>query len=346
MNYYISRNYKSLFNASGKAKTDCEIVLERYGFKNLGFKQSSIPNTAFGAIKNFFGITIALLKLPFKATLCTQYPNKKFRNYILIVAKLKRCKVITIIHDVRSLRGRTSKKNAELSIINTEVIIAHNPAMKNWFETQNTSSSIVSLNLFDYIADQRPTQNDNHFKGSTFEIAYAGGFGGTKNSYIYEIDSLDHDNYTLNLYGGGFEEDKRKVNQQDSILNYQGLFPSDQIAYALKGDFGLVWDGITSNTCSGQYGEYLRYNNPHKTSLYLLCGLPIIVWSEAAIAPFILENNLGLSVSNLKDLDRILEKLSIEDYNAMKKNVLKAQEQVRTGGFLQKAIDKALDAIK
>lgn len=340
--YYISRNYKSLFNASGKAKTDCEIVLENVGFKNLGFKQSSIPNSALGAVKNFFGISLALLKLPFKATLCTQYPNKKFRNYILLIAKLKRCKVITIIHDVRSLRGRTSKRNSELSIINTDVIIVHNSSMKQWFEAQNTKSSIVSLELFDYIANKRPTQNNTNSKNNKYTIAYAGGFGGTKNSYIYDFDVLSHSKYELNLYGGGFENDKRKVKVEDSILNYQGLFPSDQVAYSLKGDFGLVWDGISSKTCSGQYGEYLRYNNPHKTSLYLLCGLPVIVWSEAAIAPFILENNLGLSVSNLKDLDELLNNLSIEDYKKMKLNVLKAQEKVMTGGFLKEAIKNAL----
>ena len=34
-----------------------------------------------------------------------------------------------------------------------------------------------------------------------------------------------------------------------------------------------MWDGPSPDTCAGVYGAYLRYNNPHKTSLYLAAGL-------------------------------------------------------------------------
>ena len=33
--------------------------------------------------------------------------------------------------------------------------------------------------------------------------------------------------------------------------------------------------------------DYLRINNPHKTSLYLACGIPIITWNKAAIAQYV-----------------------------------------------------------
>jgi len=152
LGYYISRNYKSLFNAAGKAKTDCEFVLQEMGFKNLGFKQSSIPNSAVGTLKNFFGISLALLRLPFKSTLCTQYPLNKFRGYVLFMAKLKKCKIITIVHDVRFLKGRTSSADKELEkIVSTDAIIVHNEAMKQWFLEQNVKIPIIVLGIFDYI---------------------------------------------------------------------------------------------------------------------------------------------------------------------------------------------------
>ena len=50
----------------------------------------------------------------------------------------------------------------------------------------------------------------------------------------------------------------------------------------MEGSFGLVWDGISVETCAGVYGEYLKVNNPHKTSLYLASGIPVIIWKEAA----------------------------------------------------------------
>ncbi len=345
--YYISRNYKSLFNAAGKAKTDCEFTLEKLGFKNLGFKQSSIPNSAVGTIKNFFGITMALLRLPFKSVLCTQYPNNKFRKLILFFAKLKRSKVITIVHDVRCLKGRTKDIQAELSkIVCSDVIIVHNESMKAWFLEQNTTIPIVVLGIFDYVSNEKPLQNKTIKKNDVYSIAYAGGFGAGKNSYIFDFDILAHSKYNLKLYGVGFDTNKRKVSEETSIIHYQGAFPSDQVAHKIEADFGLVWDGISTESCSGDLGEYLKYNNPHKTSLYLLCGLPVIVWDKAAIASFIVKNNLGIGITNLKDLNTVLDNLSEEDYKLMKNNVQNVQEKVMHGKFVEIAVKKALEKLK
>ncbi|MBT3872094.1 MAG: beta-1,6-galactofuranosyltransferase [Flavobacteriaceae bacterium] len=345
--YYISRNYKSLFDASGKAKTDCEYTLSNMGFKNLGFAQSSIPNSAIGAIKNSIGIIIALLRLPFKSIICTQYPNNKFRKLIMFFANLKRCKIITIVHDVRSLKGRTNDIDAELSkIISSDVIIVHNSSMKNWFLEKGTKIPIIELGIFDYISKEKPNQNKKDNPIEVFEIAYAGGFGESKNSYIFDFDILENNKYKLKLYGKGFDKNKLKVEEGKSVLFYQGAFPSDEIAYNIEANFGLVWDGVSTETCSGQYGAYLKYNNPHKTSLYLLSGLPVIVWDKAAMASFILDNNLGLSVSNLNELNDILKNLKYSDYLLMKANVLKVQEQVKNGQFLKNAVTKALETLK
>ncbi len=342
--YFISRNYKSLFNAAGKAKTDCESILAQIGFKNLGFKQSSIPNSAIGTIKNFLGITYALLRLPYKSTLCTQYPLNKFRGYVLFIAKLKSCKIITIVHDVRFLKGRTGNADKELKkIITSDAIIVHNDAMKNWFLDQGVQIPIIVLGIFDYILkDGLPDQNSNNQGEKPHEIVYAGGFGDGKNSYIYDLDTLNKKNFKMKLYGIGFDYQKLKVSKEKSVLSYEGAFPSDVVAYHIKGSFGLVWDGISTEECSGQYGQYLKYNNPHKTSLYILCGLPVIVWNQAAISSFIKENNIGFTISNLDQLSDVLDNLSIEEYEEMKSNVNKVRTKIISGGYLNDAINQAL----
>ncbi len=345
--YYISRNYKSLFNAAGKAKTDCEFILQEMGFKNLGFKQSSIPNSALGTIKNFLGITYALLRLPFKSTLCTQYPLNKFRGYVLFIAKLKRCRIITIVHDVRFLKGRTGNASKELKkIITSDAIIVHNQAMRDWFVEQNVQIPIIVLGIFDYILnDGLPAQNNKNNGTKPYEVVYAGGFGDGKNSYIYDLDTLEKNDFKMKLYGIGFDYQKLKAPKEESIISYEGAFPSDEVAYRIEGSFGLVWDGTSTEECSGQYGQYLKFNNPHKTSLYILCGLPIIVWDKAAISAFILENNLGIVVSNLKDLSDKLEQLSNEDYQKMKSNIDSARTKIISGGYLNNAVNKALQSI-
>ena len=67
---------------------------------------------------------------------------------------------------------------------------------------------------------------------------------------------------------------------------------------------------MSSETCKGSFGEYLRINNPHKTSLYLASGIPVIIWSKAALAEFIEKNKCGITVDSLYE---IADKLKIND---------------------------------
>ena len=87
--YYIARNYRSKFDAAGKAKMDCETILEETGWKNIGFKQTWISNPILGTVINVIGIIFALIRLKPKSTLCIQYPLHKFYNYILYVHNSK-----------------------------------------------------------------------------------------------------------------------------------------------------------------------------------------------------------------------------------------------------------------
>ncbi len=343
--YYISRNYRSIFNAAGKAKTDCEYSLEQLDFKNLGFNQSSIASSAKGTIKNVFGISLALMRLPFKSILCTQYPNNKFRNYIMAIARLKKSKVITIVHDIRFLKGRHNKLEKELNSITkgSSVLIVHNSAMCQWLKEKGVKTPIVVLGVFDYVSKEMPQNNiDSRKRGGKFDIAYAGGLSYGKNSYLFELDLLRNDCFQMNLYGMGYNASSLKVDENKSIIKYHGAFPSEQVAFKIKADFGLVWDGVSTEECSGALGQYLRYNNPHKTSLYLLCGLPIIVWKEAAISRFIVKNNLGIAIGNLKDLNKVLSNLTEDEYQEMKNNVLDVQGKVQQGEFMISALKKAL----
>ena len=91
--------------------------------------------------------------------------------------------------------------------------------------------------------------------------------------------------------------------------------------------------------CTGQTGEYLRINNPHKTSLYLAAGFPVIIWKQAALAPFIVENGLGLAVDSLEELPRLLEQLTDEEYRGFVANVASFGALLRRGAYIRKALE-------
>ena len=85
-------------------------------------------------------------------------------------------------------------------------------------------------------------------------------------------------------------------------------------------------------------GKYLKYNNPHKTSLYLASGIPVIIWKEAAMADLINEKQVGLVVDSLEDISDKFRKLQEEEYTKLKKNAEKLGKQLRTGAMLKTAI--------
>ena len=123
---------------------------------------------------------------------------------------------------------------------------------------------------------------------------------------------------------------------------YVGSFKPEELPGHLKGRFGLVWDGPQANTCAGNTGNYLRYNDPHKTSLYLTAGLPVIVWNEAAVADFVKENKVGLLITDLSDLEEKLCDISETEYDDMCCATKNISDKLRNGYYFYKALDECL----
>ena len=86
--------------------------------------------------------------------------------------------------------------------------------------------------------------------------------------------------------------------------------------------------------------EYLKMNNPHKASLYLASGFPMIVWSQSALADFVRKNQCGIIVDSLFEISESLDSLSEEDYQELIKNSKKIGEKIRDGYFLKTALEK------
>lgn len=85
---------------------------------------------------------------------------------------------------------------------------------------------------------------------------------------------------------------------------------------------------------------YQRVNSPHKASLYLVAGLPLIVSTQAAIAKIVVEEKLGIAVDSLSDIEKRISSLSEEDYAELLKNVDTYAERLKSGFNLMKALDQ------
>ena len=87
-------------------------------------------------------------------------------------------------------------------------------------------------------------------------------------------------------------------------------------------------------------GEYLKYNNPHKVSLYIASEMPIIIWEKAALAKFVKDNNIGITVSSLYELPEVLSKVTKQEYQMYKYNLSRLSADVKNGKYLTEALSK------
>lgn len=261
------------------------------------------------------------------------YPKKPFSEEI--VFKLGYHKVAAIIHDIDFLRFYPDDKERlkyDIGILNRfDVVICHNIFMLDWLRRHGMYSEAVTLDVFDYLV-KNPV---NYEHSDQYRIVFAGNLD--KSLFVKQLSNVVC--HPVNLYGN---ITKYKL---DNNLNYFGSFPVFQIDKELRGEFGLIWDGNVCNTCAGNNGNYMKYNNPHKLSLYLACGLPVITWKEAAVAKFIEEYHIGFTVNSLDEIDSVLDFLDYKDYLKILENVCHVRKDIIKGNNTIKAINKAVQII-
>ena len=158
-----------------------------------------------------------------------------------------------------------------------------------------------------------------------------------KGQYILQLDKVSKCNFDL----FGIKGDMDFSHMKNVV--YKGMLPSDEIVYKVTGDYGLVWDGDSLNGCTGVYGKYLKYNNPHKLSLCMAAGKPVVVWKKSAVAKFVEKENVGICVDSLEELNQIDLK---SNYAQLKENAMSVKHLVATGFYLKKALKKILDELE
>lgn len=325
--FFISGNYPDRFTASGKAKIDVEEILCQKDFFNVGLKQSRYKAKSF---KAYLRLILSIGKiygfLKGNGYVLIQHPRSQNLRYIKL-AKRRNLKVVVLIHDLNSLRDWDDTNEKE--ILNAaDILIVHTEAMRDWLKSKNIGKEYVVLELFDYL---HASQVNSVHDSNKYQIAFAGNLG--KSQFI---DKLNPKKVNVNLYGIGIE--KRKLN---SGVEYKGCFPPDKLAENIIADFGLVWDGDDIDTCGGQLGEYLRLISPHKLSMYLSSGLPVIVWKQSAMAPFVEKHDVGITIESLSEIDEKIANMSNEDYDKLRNNVSSISKKLSAGYFMSKAVENA-----
>ena len=348
MKYYLKEEFlkdSGARNAGNKARNDVEEIVKQEGFSPLlltvedWYKMSTIKAQQHKAQ----ALSQAFSRLKSGDQLLIQFPmlhHSFFTTYLVKRLQARGVKVYFIIHDLEVLRyanldtvplkHKIRVHLQESSLLKVaDGVIAHNPIMKSVLvEKGLPKHKLVSLEIFDYLI---PNYQEKDGLSKDQPIIVAGNLAQEKAGYLYQLPARP----AYNLYGVGFDESRALENEA-----YFGSFLPDELPAALEGGFGLVWDGDSAETCSGVFGEYLRYNNSHKASLYLASGFPLVVWKQSALSHFVLEKNCGVAVESLHDLKNTIENLSDADYQELVANAKNIGKKIRDGFYLTSALKK------
>jgi len=333
------RNRGSLFNAGTKAPADIVRILTDKGFKAI-YVDYLLMSRWYRQILLLPYVLFLGSKIKYKSTVVFQHPYDTFHNAILflnrimfVILKIKKVRTIAVIHDINSIRFDGIGLERELRCLSAyEVVIAHTPAMKSLLENGGYKGKVVTLGLFDYLVNI-PNRMDHQISGS---ITFAGNL--EKSLFLKRLPEVaEKSDVSFLLYGKGAE-----LSFLSPAVQYKGFFNSDNVS-SLDGSWGLVWDGDEVDSCDGVMGRYLRYNSPHKVSLYICAGLPVIVPRTSAVFPYISQKKLGIGLNSLYELGEAVSNVSNDEYRQMIHNVRIEAECLKRGDKILSALNSCVE---
>lgn len=338
---YVSHNYPHTNSSGFKAKTDNELILNGLGGGILGLQQTHYTNKCAQFAVGLTSALKAAASLRHGDILVLQYPLKKYFSFLCRAAHRRGAHVVTVIHDLGSMRRRRLTPEKEISrLSNADYVIASNEVMRQWLNDHGIQRPTGALGLFDFISPARLPGKSKPAESPV--VVYAGALGMRKNAFLLKMPEMAGQ-FTLRVFGNA--EGLPGLNETKSV-DVRGFLAADKFVDTAPGDFGLVWDGDSLDSCTGSFGEYLRWNSPHKASFYLRAGMPLIVWSRSALAPLINELKAGIAVDSLNELPARLASMSADDYAAMSDAARHVACRLQNGGFFTEALKQAINTLK
>ena len=293
------------------------------------------PRLCLG-VKVFCDWARLFFTLGWEDLLLVQYPvfpvkGVRLARFMLHMVQWKGTRTAAIVHDLDSLRllgGEAARWSDQVLLPAFDRIIVHTEAMRTYMLSQGVAPErLTVLGQFDYHTTARmPERRLSH------EVCYAGNLRKSKAGFLY---AMPRTKLTWNLWGAGW---KGKKTRTDFVLH--GTASPEELPGVLRGSFGVVWDGASTATGRGAYGAYMLLNAPHKLSLYLAAGMPVVVWSGSAQADWVRAAGVGLVLDRLTDLPQAISTLTEEAYQVMVQAARREGAALREGQRLLRALEE------
>ncbi|TCZ69036.1 hypothetical protein [Flaviaesturariibacter aridisoli] len=313
----------------GVGNKDAETVLLQAGYVGLRLGDEY----AFGPAAKVRRLRAAWRlqrDLPQGATILFQWPlyASLHRRLLAHLARHRRdLRLLCFLTDINGIKdGDQRLLEQELKYLRRfSEFIVHNEAMRGWLEQKIPAARCSDIGFFDFLAQPAPGE-----RRCGPELCFAGALD--KSPFLARLAAYPELHF--HLYGPGGDALAGMPNAR-----YYGVFPAPELPGRIEGSFGLLWDGSDDRGLGGPLGDYARYISPHKLSLYLLSGLPVICHRDSAAAALVQRFRIGIAVSSIGEIGAAIQNLDAGDYEAMRRNMVPLAVRISTGRCLLHAIE-------
>ncbi|GBG96361.1 hypothetical protein [Lactococcus termiticola] len=315
-------------DAVTKPKADVADIAEGMGYQKVNVNMQYMGNFSDEGLASLIAGMTQLVRED--DVFLYQFPTLlgfRFDEAFVSHVKAKGAKVIVLMHDSEWLRGFYPEENTFLNGV--DAVIGHWHKMNESLREYGVTTPIIDKALFDYVQEKDFPLTDNISK----KVVVAGNLD--KSIFVEEWGD---DMPELHAYGN------KQLLNFGSQCHYHGSFQAQELLEELPKDaFGISWDDNLPG--GGDYQRYSRYNSPHKLALYLGLGLPVIVWKEAGIASYVVEQGLGFAIDHPRDIAERFNTMTEEELSNYKRRANQAARAIRAGFFTRRAIMQAEDLI-
>ncbi|WEK34471.1 MAG: hypothetical protein P0Y53_18445 [Candidatus Pseudobacter hemicellulosilyticus] len=334
--YFIQEHLQETVQDGGIGYVDGERILVREGFQPIHFPRHHDFSFTAKLVRLLF-LLRCWWGLPRHSIIVFQYPLYAGMNKLLLSALRLRpsIRVICLLADINGLKqGDAGLLRREVHLFRRyHYFIVHNEAMRSWLLRQVPDAQTEITGFFDFLAS--PVQAPGRLSG---EIAFAGNL--YKSLFLEQLPQVvkAQPDLRFRVYG----PHATAAMQNGPGIRYEGVFPPYEMPRLLQGSFGLVWDGDGIEGADGSMGQYMEFISHHKLSLYLVSGMPVLVYARAGSAALVQQYGLGIGISSLLEIGEKIGALTEADYQAMCRNVQEAGRKIAAGDCLREALTKLL----
>ncbi|MBS1947507.1 MAG: hypothetical protein JST47_07040 [Bacteroidetes bacterium] len=328
--YFVQEHSFSAFFHGGVGNADIEKVLLQENFRPILFPHH-FSFSVWAKYGRFWFLIKTFFSLKKGSVVLVQFPLYAKMNKMLLRLLHFRRSILTVclIADINGLKDGNNEllQNEIKELKRAQYFIAHNQSMKSWLLKHIPFAKCSLLYFFDFM-----TTGNNVPKKKSFEIVFAGNLA--KSLFLEDLGNIITESLKFLVYGPGVT---KKMKSQKNFF-YKGVFPPYGLPQKIEGSFGLVWDGDCIDDPCGSIGHYMQYITHHKVSLYILTGIPVIIYENAGSASLIRKHKIGFTISGLNEIEQKINSISEAEYQQMVNNMKPLAGKISKGEFLKEAI--------